>query len=433
MKTLFFFIILFQISAAASTIHLSLGEERVLPLKNSGSVWIQDRKILKATAAARGLQIKGLQEGVTTLKIGKEIHQVQVFHPQNLSLQEGFGKEVRRIIGLQLVLKEGRLWIKGRLYRWADWLSLKELAEKFGVDYKFAAEISAPLRETSLQEVSALIKKSHLPAQTLLFEPQPELRVSSSELYFKKYKELLSPFGIEITKDENSLDLAPTIKVQITVAEVKRSLNLQYGIQWPAGFAARVVPKGLERTEDLIFNAKAFEEQGYGKILASPNILCRSGKEAEFLAGGEFPIKILNYKIQDIVWKRYGILLRVKPKADTAGRMSLSIETEISTIDKSMSVDGIPGILTNRVSSHFDLSKPQTIALSGLLKSEEGKAAAGLPFLSRLPILGPLFSSTEFREAKTELVIFVRPTIMDENDPGVNENQHLGNLQERKW
>jgi pilus assembly protein CpaC len=124
----------------------------------------------------------------------------------------------------------------------------------------------------------------------------------------------------------------------------------------------------------------------------------------------------MNYKAQDVVWKRYGILLRVKPRADAAGRLSISLETEVSTLDKSMAVDGIPAILTNRVSSHFDLTKPQTIALSGLLKNEDGNSTEGVPLLSRLPIIGALFSSKDFRENRSELIIFVRPSILKEGD-----------------
>ncbi|MBC7370694.1 MAG: hypothetical protein H7326_03960, partial [Bdellovibrionaceae bacterium] len=69
-----------------------------------------------------------------------------------------------------------------------------------------------------------------------------------------------------------------------------------------------------------------------------------------------------------------------------------------------------------RISSHFDLLKSQTIALSGLIKNEESKASAGLPLLQRIPVLGALFSSKEFHENRTELVIFVRPSIFRENE-----------------
>lgn len=129
------------------------------------------------------------------------------------------------------------------------------------------------------------------------------------------------------------------------------------------------------------------------------------------MAGGEFPIKTFNYLKQDVVWKRYGILLKVKPKADSSGRIALAVETEVSSIDPSRTVEGIPGLLTNRVASHFDLNRPRTVILSGLLKNEESYSSSGLLGLSSLPILGPLFGSREWKENRTELVIFVRPSI----------------------
>jgi len=205
------------------------------------------------------------------------------------------------------------------------------------------------------------------------------------------------------------------VKVQITVAEVKKDAFLSYGVQWPSNYTAQVIP-GATAAENsgLSIALQALESKGLGRVLARPNLLCRSGKEAEFVAGGEFPIKIMNFKIQDIVWKRYGILLKIKPMADFSGRMSISLETEISNLD-GHSVDGIPGLLTNRVQSHFDLSESKTIALSGLIKSESTESQVGLPGLARIPILGSLFSSKDFRENRTELVIFVKPEIVQED------------------
>jgi pilus assembly protein CpaC len=141
--------------------------------------------------------------------------------------------------------------------------------------------------------------------------------------------------------------------------------------------------------------------------------LCRSGKEAQFLAGGELPIKITAHKRQDVVWKKYGVLLKIKPVADFSGRMSIALETEVSTIDTSNTVDGLPGLLTNRIESHFDLKESRTIALSGLIKHQSGQSSQGLPGLSSVPILGSLFASREFRDDKTELVVFVTPEVVD--------------------
>jgi pilus assembly protein CpaC len=101
----------------------------------------------------------------------------------------------------------------------------------------------------------------------------------------------------------------------------------------------------------------------------------------------------------------------VKPLADFQGAISLEIQTEVSLIDMANAVEGIPGLKTNMVKSHFDLPGRRTIALSGLLKQELGESKEGLPYLTRIPILGALFSSQKFLKQQTELVIFVTPEI----------------------
>jgi pilus assembly protein CpaC len=95
--------------------------------------------------------------------------------------------------------------------------------------------------------------------------------------------------------------------------------------------------------------------------------------------------------------------------------MSIYMETEVSALDPSTSVDGIPGLFTNRIQSHFDLEQSKTIVLSGLIKSDQSKVTQGIPGLSRLPILGTLFSSQDFRDNKTELLVFVTPEVVSQS------------------
>lgn len=435
MKTpfyLFIFIFIAPLSPAfSSQIILGLGEQQALRVRGDSRVWVQDRDILSVDGEGSQLRILGRKEGFTTLKAGTSLYQIQVVHPGKKTALTKIQQLLETSIGLKAGISEGDLLITGTLYRLQDWIQLSEEIRSQNISYQMRAQMSAQLKEEAQNYFSRIIKAAHLAPQTLIFEPSLEVRISTTDLAYKKYLNLLTPFGISVLRDAESLDVAPTIKVQITVAEIKKDLFIKYGLRWPSSYSAKILPTNEVLRDELPFNLTALEGQGMGKILASPNIICRSGKEAEFLAGGEFPIKIMNYKIQDIVWKRFGILLRVKPKADSAGRISLSIETEVSTVDDSRKVDDIPGILTNRVSSHFDLTKPQTIALSGLLKNESGKSSEGLPFLSRLPILGALFSSKDFKENRSELVIFVRPSILDETDTSASP-EHLQSLNDRK-
>ncbi|WP_413582606.1 pilus assembly protein [Bdellovibrio sp. HCB288] len=435
MKTFVFILttfLVFKSLAAPTEIAISLGESTSLPINPSSSVWIQDRALIKAEAIGSRLQLKGISEGLTTARIDDKLYRIQVLHPAKRVAYKDLKRQISKFVGLNVEIGDGDLLVTGRLYRMKDWIRLGESLKESGASYQMRAELSPELQNESQQYFSNLLSKAKIPPQTVIFIPSPEIRASGSDALIKKYEKLFRPFGVTVVKDQNSIDIAPTVKVQITVAEVKHSAALGFGIKWPSGYSATLLANGGTLLSDAEFLATAFEQKGYGKILASPNIICRSGNEAEFLAGGEFPIKIMNYRINDIVWKRYGILLRVRPRADSSGRISLSLETEISTLDLGKEVDGVPGILTNRVSSHFDITRPQTIALSGLIKNENGNSSSGLPLLSRLPVLGALFSSKDFKEDRSELVIFVRPTIMNEGENTDPSPQHVGRIQNER-
>jgi pilus assembly protein CpaC len=181
-------------------------------------------------------------------------------------------------------------------------------------------------------------------------------------------------------------------------------------VEWPSEHQAQILPK-IGVADNLMVTLKALEAQGLAQILASPNLLCRSGGEAKFHAGGEFPIRMYSRFSHDVIWKEHGVLLSVRPQADFHGAISLEIETEVSVLDMAGAVEGIPALKTNTVQSHFDLPGRRTIALSGLIRQESGENKEGLPFLTGIPVLGALFSSQRFIKHQSELVVFVTPEI----------------------
>lgn len=426
------FLFLFSgLPAGADSLILKIGEDYRLPIPPNHRVWVQNRKLLGISTRGGFVVLNGLTEGQTTLQMGAKSYQVQIIQPLKKNLLQSFEKELRNILGLKIKVRKFQVNVSGKLYRWEDWRQLAKVSEETGVSYFMNAEIPPSLQAKALDYWQQEFASAGLAPLPVHFARPLQARSAVDPQFFAKYEDILGPFGVVLEKDVQALDLAPVVKVQITVAEVRRDFAQKYGLQWPSSYSAKILSNGQKEFEDVVFTAHAFEQQGRGKILASPNLICRSGKEAEFLAGGEFPIKITNYKTQDVVWKKYGILLKVRPKADSSGRMSIAIETEVSTIDNSRTVEGIPGLLTNRISSHFDLSRSQTIVLSGLLKNEEGKSSEGLPGLSRIPVLGALFGSRDFRENRTELVILVRPTILREESmvPLAEEPpRHLGDV-----
>ena len=148
-------------------------------------------------------------------------------------------------------------------------------------------------------------------------------------------------------------------------------------------------------------------------ILAEPRLSARSGGSAEFVAGGEVPIPIQTEDGITIEYKKYGIILNISPIADENGNVQARVETEVSTIDNSVTVNGAPGFLTRKTSTDISLRDEQTLVISGLVDHNVSESLDKVKFLGDLPILGPLFRSKTFTAKKSELVIFVTPKIYD--------------------
>lgn len=148
--------------------------------------------------------------------------------------------------------------------------------------------------------------------------------------------------------------------------------------------------------------------------LAAPEISTRSGGEAKFLAGGQVPLPTVSAIGQsNVTFKDFGIRLLIKPVADDHDNISATVQTELSAIDPSITVQGIPGFTTRVTDSEVNMKNGQTLVISGLLSETANNNINKLPFLGDLPVLGNLFKSTNFQAGRTDLVIFVTPMVTD--------------------
>jgi pilus assembly protein CpaC len=122
-----------------------------------------------------------------------------------------------------------------------------------------------------------------------------------------------------------------------------------------------------------------------------------------------------------VTFKDYGIKLIIEPVADDKNNVTAVLKTEVSNVDNSVAVGGNPGFLTRKTDSEFNVQSGQTIVLSGLVNTDLQKDISKLAGLGDLPILGALFRSTNFRSGRTDLVIFVTPTVIDPSSTMVQE------------
>jgi pilus assembly protein CpaC len=238
------------------------------------------------------------------------------------------------------------------------------------------------------------------------------------------------------------------VQLQVRVAEVSRSRMRDLGTSYtsvnngtsvyasgggPANLTNSVLP-GLGTSfvgsalNLFLFNSgigtaayiKALQTQGALRELAEPNLIAMNGQEASFLAGGEFPVPIVqgggDRSTVSVIFKEYGVRLNFKPTIIDEDHIRLELEPEVSTIDFANGVkfDGflIPALRTRRAKTGVELRDGQSFALAGLLDNNESRSLSKVPVLGDIPVLGALFKSKSFTKNETELMFFVTAQIV---------------------
>lgn len=179
-----------------------------------------------------------------------------------------------------------------------------------------------------------------------------------------------------------------------------------------AGSAFR--PTWQTNNQSITAMVQALERAGVLKTLAEPTLTALSGEKAEFLAGGEFPVPVsLRDNQIALEWKEFGVNVSFSPVVLTAGRISLKVSAEVSELstEGAVQVQGLafPGLKVRRAETTLELPSGGTLAMAGLLSDETRQSAEGVPELRKLPVLGALFRSNDYRRRETELVILVTP------------------------
>ena len=191
----------------------------------------------------------------------------------------------------------------------------------------------------------------------------------------------------------------------------------------------------LSERYDLGLLVRALQTRGLFESLAEPNLVAESGKEASFLAGGEFPIPVAqgigsNIGIS-VTFKEFGVRLTFLPTVN-GDRVHLKVRPEVSLLDFSnavvMSGFRIPALTVRRTETELELRDGQTFAIAGLMNNSMTQTLSKVPGIGDIPILGYLFKSKAARKEQTELVVIITPQILPQGSSGVTPN--LPRLQE---
>ena len=181
-------------------------------------------------------------------------------------------------------------------------------------------------------------------------------------------------------------------------------------------------------TDNLVAWIEAQEQAGRAKLLAEPTILAANKEEADFLAGGELPIPVVQSGAGDvsgsrvtIEYREFGVRLNFMGEIISDSLVKLRVRPEVSSLDfgNAVLVSGfrVPAFRTRRVESTVDVRRDRSLIISGMFNTEEERVKTGIPLLMHIPILGQLFSSTRFQKNESELIVIVTPVIVDPMRP----------------
>lgn len=412
-KISFLIIVLFSFESLAlgpNSILVELGED--YKLKNvHEKIWIENPKVIKVDGSM-GHVVKPVAIGSSKLRVDqilKTVYVVPVGFKESFAVWE---KLAFQFASLHADLCDNTACLSGSIHSLNEFQKIIRLMKQNGASLFFNLKMNEALKPEIRKWYSEHFRENNLTPLKIVFSSPWKVFIQPKE-DSAIIKDVLQKVGLLAIESKQKIDIADNIRVEIQVTEIKKDFIRKMGLKWPSEYSAQVVNFESDGFEPFNVNLQAYEKTGDMKILASPNLLSRSGKEATFFAGGEFPIKIVSYRQQDITWKKYGIQMKIKPVIDSIGQMSLELECEVSSLDQSKAVDGIPTIHIHKVASHFDLIESKTIALSGLIRNEQGESQEGLPYLTQIPLIGKLFSSQDFLESRSELVIFVTPKLME--------------------
>jgi len=243
------------------------------------------------------------------------------------------------------------------------------------------------------------------------------------------------------------LDILPfQVMIEAAITEVSLTDNLRYGVQWnfqqgQSNFAmtegtdanpTRVFPGFsyfFSNNNDISATLNALEKRTNIKVISAPKLLVLNNQTAALQVGDQVPITTQtavgvqtssSAVVNSVEYRDTGVILKVTPRVNSSGLVLLDIAQEVSDVspNQTSNIDS-PTISTRRISTSIAVQDGQVIALGGLFKNSKSFGKNGLPFLSRLPVVGGLlFGNSTNTQQRTELLVILKAHVLRTLDDG---------------
>ncbi len=430
------------IAQDGNNIALGVGTTRLLPIVGIKSVAITSKEIADVTIVdGNKVLLNGISPGRTSLTVFKTSGQHVTFSVSVRAVDVGEQiQEIKKLLGeiegVTTRLVGDRIYLDGQAYTQSDADRITQVVTLYPNATNFV-KIAPNAKKLVAQNLNAAFQKSGLKnvqanvvGATIFLEGSVE---SPQDL--QKAEMITKAIGEKV---ENLLvvGIKRMVLSEVQFVEIRRDSKDRYGIKYPTDISG-TVQATLNIANPAVFSTGAtgaalsgiasagaqtsigFQmNDGYGRLLAQPKLVCASGEKAEFTAGGEVPIPLITNNTFTVEYKPYGVILKLRPTADRNGNIQTEIEAEVSEVDPAVSVSvgggvSVPGFRTRKVKTNVTVRHGETIVLSGVFAHDETKNVSKLPGIGQIPIIGELFKNRGFDSNKRELVIFVTPRIVN--------------------
>lgn len=245
------------------------------------------------------------------------------------------------------------------------------------------------------------------------------------------------------------IDVVPRqVMIEALVAEIKLTDDMTFGLAWSLksdlkinrdinldgnlGFNSSQLSKldvsslsgfafaGVDSAGVVRLLLESLASDSKVKVLASPHILVSDNREAKIQVGDQVPIATSQTNVSGttdiqttIQYKDTGIILKVKPQINEGGLVALDVSQEVSNFSTQKILGSDQVVISKReAATNLVVQDGQTIVIGGLIREDSSRSRDGIPFLSKIPLLGYLFGSTTDKYSSTELVILITPRVM---------------------
>ena len=432
---------------------------QVLPVPQQGiRINFQDADIsyvltVLAQAAGLNISLSGIPAATVTLRSARDIPVSEIRTlisniavANNLSITEANGfLYIRGIQGPQVPDNRG-LFIYRLRHARAPLLA-QTLAQLFGTG---AAGTRAPTAQTLSQQLQQLQQQQpqrNTPPQVIVSNPMALANLvqivpddATNSLLIRA-----TPNDYQIIEEAiQALDLRPLqVVIEVVIAEVRRRDELDVGVSARAidpeprpgeitegelrddrersgDFSLRIVRRGTVNVEATL---SALAANGNVRILSRPVVQAQNNQEARISVGEERPFVSVQRSLptddpvrdQVVQYRDVANTLTITPTINADGYINMAVTQEINTATNEVQFDA-PIISTRSAQTQVLARSGQTVVIGGLIDRQQERNRSGVPYLSRIPILGALFGRTENRTINSELFLFLTPHIVQTDE-----------------